>query len=141
MVIMRAGASALVVSYSTLAEDLASHGYVVVGFDAPYRTFDVAFPDGRVMSRPPENDPELCEDQPPARQARCVSRFLTAWTADVAFVLDRLERLNASGSGYTDASRCVRNEWKTTGCIASPTLFLQRLLLPLIAPWMLGAES
>ena len=85
VVIMRAGASALVVSYSTLAEDLASHGYVVVGFDAPYRTFDVAFPDGRVMSRPPENDPELCEDQPPARQARCVSRFLTAWTADVAF--------------------------------------------------------
>src|ERR1700730_288175 len=53
VVIMRAGASAGVVSYSTLAEDLASHGYVVVGFDAPYRTFDVAFPDGRVMSRPP----------------------------------------------------------------------------------------
>jgi dienelactone hydrolase len=99
VVIMRAGASALVVNYSTLAEDLASHGYVVVGFDAPYRTFDVAFPDGRVMSRPPENDPELCEDQPPARQARCVSRFLTAWTGDIAFVLDRLERLNASGSG------------------------------------------
>ena len=105
VVIMRAGASALVVSYSTLAEDLASHGYVVVGFDAPYRTFDVAFPDGRVMSRPPENDPELCEDQPPARQARCVSRFLTAWTADVAFVLDRLERLNASGSGGKLAGR------------------------------------
>ena len=105
VVIMRAGASALVVNYSTLAEDLASHGYVVVGFDAPYRTFDVAFPDGRVMSRPPENDPELCEDQPPARQARCVSKFLTAWTADVAFVLDRLERLNASGSGGKLAGR------------------------------------
>jgi predicted dienelactone hydrolase len=35
VVIMRAGASARVVSYSALAEDLASHGYVVVGFDAP----------------------------------------------------------------------------------------------------------
>jgi predicted dienelactone hydrolase len=35
VVIMRAGASAPVVNYSTLAEDLASHGYVVVGFDAP----------------------------------------------------------------------------------------------------------
>jgi predicted dienelactone hydrolase len=98
VVIMRAGASALVVNYSTLAEDLASHGYVVVAFDAPYRTFAVAFPDGRVMSRPPENDPELCEDQPPAQQARCVNRFLTAWTADIAFVLDRLERWNTSGS-------------------------------------------
>jgi dienelactone hydrolase len=105
VVIMRAGASALVVNYSTLAEDLASHGYVVVGFDAPYRTFDVAFPDGRVMTRPPENNPELCEDQPPARQDRCASRFLTAWTGDVAFVLDRLERLNTSRSGGKLAGR------------------------------------
>jgi dienelactone hydrolase len=105
VVIMRAGASGFVVSYSTLAEDLASHGYVVVGFDAPYRTFTVAFPYGRVMSRPPENNPELCADQPPARQAPCVSRFLTAWTADVAFVLDRLARLNASGPGGKLAGR------------------------------------
>src|SRR5207247_2046796 len=37
VLIMRGGASAPVMNYSTLAEDLASHGYVVVGFDAPYR--------------------------------------------------------------------------------------------------------
>src|SRR6267143_1928066 len=37
VVIMRAGASLEVWNYSALAEDLASHGYVVVGFDAPYR--------------------------------------------------------------------------------------------------------
>src|SRR5579864_7613449 len=41
VVIMRAGASAEVSNYTTLAEDLASHGYVVVGFDAPYRTYVV----------------------------------------------------------------------------------------------------
>jgi len=41
VVMMRAGASAPIVNYSTLAEDLASHGYVVVGFDAPFRTRDV----------------------------------------------------------------------------------------------------
>jgi predicted dienelactone hydrolase len=29
---------------------------------------------------------------------RCVSRVLTAWTGDIAFVLDRLARLNASDS-------------------------------------------
>jgi predicted dienelactone hydrolase len=96
VVIMRAGASAQVVSYSTLAEDLASHGYVVVGFDAPYRTFAVVFPDGRVLRRRPENDPEICADQPPARQGGCVNKVLTAWTADIAFVLDRLARLNAA---------------------------------------------
>jgi dienelactone hydrolase len=96
VVIMRAGASAEVWNYSTLAEDLASHGYVVVGFDAPYRTYSVVFPDGRVMRRTPENNPELCEDQEQAQQARCVNKVLTAWTADIAFVLDQLERLNVS---------------------------------------------
>ena len=63
VVIMRAGASLEVWNYSTLAEDLASHGYVVVGFDAPYRTFTVVFPDGRVMRRIPENNPELYTGQ------------------------------------------------------------------------------
>jgi dienelactone hydrolase len=96
VVIMRAGASAEVWNYSTLAEDLASHGYVVVGFDAPYRTSVVVFPDGRVMRRTPENNPELCAGQEQAQQARCVNKVLTAWTADIAFVLDRLERLNTS---------------------------------------------
>jgi len=47
VVIMRAGGSAGVLNYSTLAEDLASHGYVVVGFDVPYRTSLVVFPDGQ----------------------------------------------------------------------------------------------
>ena len=35
VVLMRAGLSGLVTGYTSLAEDLASHGYVVVGFDAP----------------------------------------------------------------------------------------------------------
>jgi dienelactone hydrolase len=96
VVIMRAGASLEVWNYSTLAEDLASHGYVVVGFDAPYRTYSVVFSDGRVIRRTPENNPELCEDQEQAQQARCVNKVLTAWTADIAFVLDQLERLNVS---------------------------------------------
>src|SRR6202521_5241291 len=96
VVIMRAGASLEVWNYSALAEDLARHGYVVVGFDAPYRTFTVVFPDGRMMRRTAENNPELCENQEQAQQARCVNKVLTAWTGDIGFVLDRLERLNTS---------------------------------------------
>ena len=110
VVIMRAGASGEVWNYSTLAEDLASHGYVVVGFDAPYRTNVVVFPDGRVMRRLPANNPELCLGMTGQEQAHCVNRLLTAWTADIAFVLDRLERLNASDAsgkftGRLDMSR------------------------------------
>jgi predicted dienelactone hydrolase len=93
VVIMRAGASAGVMNYSTLAEDLASHGYVVVGFDAPYRTALVVFPDGRAIARTPENNPELVSGEELTRRA---NKLLAAWTADIAFVLDRLSRLNAS---------------------------------------------
>ena len=93
VVLMRGGASAPVRSYSTLAEDLASHGYVVVGLDAPYRTGLVVFPDGRVIARTPENNPELASGK---EFYRLANRLLAAWTADMTFVLDRLERLNTA---------------------------------------------
>jgi pimeloyl-ACP methyl ester carboxylesterase len=98
LVILRAAASAPVVNYSSLAEDLASHGYVVVGFDAPYRTWTVVFPDGRMMHRTDPNNPELCVVPERAQMERCVGPLLTAWTSDIAFVLDRLLHLNSSDS-------------------------------------------
>ena len=106
--IMRTGASLQIWNYSTLAEDLASHGYVVVGFDAPYRTSSVAFPDGRVLRRAPENNPEFCEEQPPAQLAGCVNPIIDAWIGDIGFVLDRLAGVNASAgmfAGRLDLAR------------------------------------
>jgi dienelactone hydrolase len=98
VIIMRGGGSSEVVNYSALAEDLASHGYVVAGSDAPTRTNVVAFPDGRVIRRAPENNPENCIGRPD--QHACASLVMDAWSADIAFVLDRLEALNQStGSG------------------------------------------
>ena len=93
IVLMRAGASAGVENYSALAEDLASHGYVVVGFDAPYRTSVVTFPDGRVIVRTPANNPEFCVGRPDME--RCAERILAAWTADQRFVLNHLEQMNS----------------------------------------------
>ncbi len=96
VVILRPGLGALTTQYTTLAEDLASHGYVVVGFDAPYRTVLVVYPDGRVVTRPPSLDPEtLAQDE----QVRLATRLLAAWVSDIGFVLDRLEQVNASAAG------------------------------------------
>src|SRR6202045_4837170 len=93
VVIMRAGAGALTIDFTTLAEDLASHGYIVVGFDAPYRTFVVVLADNRVVIRPPSNDPEGL----PADQAnRLINGLLTMWTSDTNFVVSQLQRLNAA---------------------------------------------
>src|SRR5438034_1087880 len=105
VVIMRGGASAAVWSYSTLAEDLASHGYIVVGLDAPSRTSSVVFPDGRVMRRIPENNPELCLEKTGQERDRCANRLLIAWTSDMEFVLDKLEQLNASPASGKFAGR------------------------------------
>lgn len=110
VIIMRGGASLEAASYSTLAEDLASHGYVVVGIDAPYRTGIVAFPDGRVIQRTPENDPELCLKKPSAERDRCANRILSAWDSDIAYVLDRLAQISTSDpagqfSGKLDMTR------------------------------------
>jgi predicted dienelactone hydrolase len=96
VVLLRAGASSGVLNYSSLAEDLASHGFVVVGFDAPYRTGLVTFPDGRAIGRRPENNPESCLGRAPADQESCVSRILNAWIGDMSFVIDRLQALNGS---------------------------------------------
>lgn len=88
---MRAGASVAVVKYSTLAEDLASHGYVVVGFDAPYFTGRVTFPDGRTFEELPRNNPDLVFGA--SDSAQRINRILRAWTGDIGFVLDRLASL------------------------------------------------
>ena len=100
--ILRGGASASVVNYTTLAEDLASHGYIVVGIDAPYRTNVVVLPDGRVMRRLPENNPELCDG---AEKLPCLNRLLNAWTSDIGFVVSRLAALNASDPSGKFAGR------------------------------------
>jgi predicted dienelactone hydrolase len=90
---MRAGGGALTTDFTTLAEDLASHGYIVVGFDAPYRTIVVVLPDNHVVTRPPANDPESL----PADQLdRLANKLLPIWTGDTKFVVSQLERFNAA---------------------------------------------
>ena len=91
VVILRAGGGAPTTDFTTLAEDLASHGYVVVGFDAPYRSGIVVFPDGRVVQRPRANDPE---GLPSPDGERLAEKLLALWVGDTRFVVDQLERLN-----------------------------------------------
>jgi len=91
VVIMRAGASAFTADYTVLAEDLASHGYIVVGLDTPYRTFVVVLPDGRVIERVPTANLDLVND---AGARRMAEKILPMWTADIDFALLQLQQLN-----------------------------------------------
>jgi dienelactone hydrolase len=101
VVIMRAGGGALTTDFTTLAEDLTSHGYIVVGFDAPYRTSLVVFPDKRVVERPAGNDPENLD----RNQANLlINRLLPMWTSDTKFVVSQLQRLNDADPSAADPS-------------------------------------
>jgi len=95
VVLLRAGGSALTTDFTTLAEDLASHGFFVVGFDAPYRSFVVVLPDGRVVGRLPAYHVENANGN---LADPIIGKLLRMWTADTTFVVDQLERLNADSS-------------------------------------------
>lgn len=71
---------------TSLAEDLASHGYVVIIMDHPGEASEVEFPGGRL--RTIELPPEVRTDPVLAR------KMMTTRFADVKFVLDQLEDLH-----------------------------------------------
>jgi hypothetical protein len=80
-------------SFTNLAEELTSHGYVVVSFDAAYRTSDVVFPDGRVIARLPQNNLDLVSG---SEFEALANRLTQSGSADMSFALNELEGLNAS---------------------------------------------
>jgi dienelactone hydrolase len=94
VVLMRSGLSGLVTGYTSLAEDLASHGYVVVGFDAPYRSSVVVFPDGGVIERAPRYNLDALSGP---EQEQLANELVKEWSADMGSALDQLEELNTSG--------------------------------------------
>lgn len=96
VVILRAGGSALTTDFTALAEELASHGFIVVGFDAPYRSFVFVCPDGRVVARSSAFNVENANGN---LGDPVIGKLLGMWTSDTRFVVDQLERLNAEPSG------------------------------------------
>lgn len=95
VVLLRAGGSALTIDFTTLAEDLASHGFFVVGYDAPYRSFVVVLPDGRAIARLPTANVENANGN---LADPLTGKLLAMWTGDAKFIVDQLQRLNDDAS-------------------------------------------
>ncbi len=84
---------------TALAEDLASHGYVVAGIDHTYESHATAFPDGRVTT---------CLARAARRRDEGFKEKLVASrAADVSFVLGELTGTHPAwpGAGLVDPSR------------------------------------
>ena len=81
---------------TALAEDLASHGYVVAGIDHTYESYATAFPDGRVTT--------CLAREAPRRDRK--EEVAAGRAADVCFVLDELTGPHPAwpGAGLIDPS-------------------------------------
>jgi predicted dienelactone hydrolase len=93
VVILKSGLGAYATDYTVIAENLASHGYVVVANDSPYTTSVVVLENGRVIRQTKEGHP-ASEFSPPDKLQ--LQRLIQVWTADTRFMLDQLARLNAA---------------------------------------------
>ena len=77
-----------------MAEDLASHGYIVVGNDSPYSTFIMVFPDGRVTEKTCRGSPgEIAAGSD--ERVRPANSLVRVWSDEIKFILDKPEQLNA----------------------------------------------
>jgi predicted dienelactone hydrolase len=81
---------------SFLAEDLASHGYVVAATDHPYNARLVSFPGGRVIPGAGSAAIADPDSSTPEAVVAIWNRELEKWEADERFVLDQLQSLNAT---------------------------------------------
>ncbi len=94
VLIMEPGLGPAIPDYTALAENLASHGYIVVGINPTYSSNLVVFPDGRVVSR---SDKGTIPDNATFAQAQQLGNSLiSVWVNDVIFVMNQLEKANAS---------------------------------------------
>ena len=99
VVIFAPGGGQKALAYTTLLEDLASHGYVVAAIEPPYNAPAMQFPNGRTIGRLAPADrgweePKTRDDQP-----RIYEQMVLHWARDMSFVLDRLAELNNASQG------------------------------------------
>lgn len=81
---------------TTMAEELASHGYVVVGIDHPFSSRVVAFPDGRIARRKFAGDEDYSSEASVEKFVKTADEQVRLRAKDAQFVLNRLQCLNRS---------------------------------------------
>jgi dienelactone hydrolase len=78
----------IVQSYTWMLEELASHGFVVIGINHPYVASTVLYPNGRVVTSKKKRDAQWKLDQ------------LETNAQDFSFVINRLHQLSAANDAF-----------------------------------------
>ena len=78
--------------YTSLIEDMVSHGYVVLGITNTYSAPVVRFPDGRVA----HHLADASFPRGPSQAVRSAgNRMVKVWAADIRFAIDSLAQMNS----------------------------------------------
>jgi dienelactone hydrolase len=88
-----------VCNFSTvLVEELASHGYIVIGVNHTYSSYVTVFPDGRIIKRSPELDISVMQilKENSSDTIQKLEYEFNEWVLDVQFVLRLLEDTNST---------------------------------------------
>ena len=111
------------------AEELASHGFIIIGIDHPYGTKLTAFPDGRVIRSRLSDFLDVSSDETLERSRLIAEDELTTRALDVHFVIDELARLDAHDpagllTGRLDLSRIGILGHSFGGSVAAQACFI-----------------
>ena len=101
VVILLPGLGPSVAEYTELAEDLASHGYVVVGINPTGSSQLVGFPDGHLVYGTPQGS--IAETNVDAWY-KSAARLVGVWVDDVSFVASALAKSPPAALGPLDFS-------------------------------------
>ena len=112
LVVFSHGSGGTGFEYTSLIEDLVSHGYVVAAIEHTYTASAVEFPDGTVVPAHHDAAPaDLSQEQRFQRMMASAALGIRQGAEDVVFVLNRLTQLNKNGApgfqlgGRLDLSR------------------------------------
>lgn len=104
VLIFEPGMGNIPTQYTTLIEDIVSHGYIVFAIAPTYSANVVVFPDGRVLEATAVG--KLDEN---ANLQVDGNRLVSVWAQDVIFTMNQLDRLNTVPgdmfSGHLDLTR------------------------------------
>jgi dienelactone hydrolase len=108
VLVLQPGLGPILPDYTTLAEDLASRGYVVVGSTPTYSAAVAAFPDGRVVEGVAAAN--VADNATPAEAQQILDGLIQVWAADDSFVLTQTAALNQADpdgrfTGHLDLSK------------------------------------
>ena len=97
--------------YTSLIEELVSHGYVVAAVEHTYTALAGAFPNHKIVPFHREAIPaDLPADERFKRMMAGAGLEISTGASDLVFVLNRLEKMNEAGSRELCAQRKTRLE-------------------------------